>query len=302
MSWKILEKENIKFDIIDKERKKILLYNKKGNTQRIILKDSGYIGNLNKNLYHTKKKQYELFEKNNIKYPRTEYVGLSKIDNITLNYPMVGKPINSGKDVKSFPIPDKESLLQKINDYERKIKVQENIKGDNYRILVYKNNVISICKKNDAILIGDGVSNLETLLENYNNYNKKYGFSTIKKSQLKQYNFEKIREKEELINLSKHNSINGKRWTTYDITFVHNDNIELFIRSLKALDYVYGGIDFIIPDISKSYKEQNYGIIEIISDPSMELMDTANKISDYNSCNNEYGKLFFDIIKIWYNE
>ena len=71
MSWKILEKENIKFDIIDRVRKKILLYNKSGNSQRIILKDSGYIGNLNCGKNLNKKTQYNLFSKHNIKHPKT---------------------------------------------------------------------------------------------------------------------------------------------------------------------------------------------------------------------------------------
>ena len=154
---------------MNKETKKILIYNKHNKSKEIILKNSSYIGKLNPYYLNNKKKQYELFEKNNIVYP-----------------------FNS--------------------------------------------------------------------------------------------------------------NCSGTIWTTKDINHVHNDNIELFIKSLKVLNYIYGGIDFIIPDISKSYKEQRCGILEVNADPSMAIMDSANEISHYNYCKNKYNKIFFDIISLWYNE
>jgi len=304
-SWDILKKEGIKFKIVNKETKKILIYNKHNKSKEIILKNSGYIGKLNPYYLNNKKKQYELFEKNNIVYPKSEYI-TNTIDNLKLSYPLITKPICGGGGHKVFFSSDKNELQQKMEKYSDKFIAQERLLGDEYRILVYKNTIISICQKNDTIIVGDGQHNLKTLIQHYNTYNKKYGFGIIKDHMFKKYNLSKIIPKDEIINLTKNKPFNSNRsgtiWTTKDINCVHNDNIELFIKSLKVLNYIYGGIDFIIPDISKSYKEQRCGILEINADPSMGIMDSANEISQYNYCKNTYNKIFFDIISLWYNE
>lgn len=304
-SWDILKKEDIKFKIVNKETKKILIYNKHNKSKEIILKNSGYIGKLNPYYLNNKKKQYELFEKNNIVYPKSEYI-TNTIDNLKLSYPLITKPICGGGGHKVFFSSDKNELKQKMEKYSDKFIIQERLLGIEYRILVYKNTIISICQKNDLEIVGDGQHDLKTLIQHYNSQNKKHGIKIIKNHMFKNYNLSKIIPKGQIINLTKNKPLNhcysGTRWTTKDINHVHNDNIELFIKSLKVLNYIYGGIDFIIPDISKSYKEQRCGILEVNADPSMAIMDSANEISQYNYCKNKYNKIFFDVISLWYNE
>lgn len=303
-SWDILKQENIKYTVVNKNEKKIKLINKNGKEHEIILKNSGFIERLN-NYNFNKKEQYKLFLKSNIKHPESVFIDKnSNIKDLNLSYPLITKPINGGRGYKIYSIQNKNMLLQKSKQYSNNFIVQEKLEGDEYRIVVYKDTIISVCKKYDTILVGDGVNNIQTLVNNYNKFNKKMGYYGIKKYIYQDYSATKVRPKGEIINLSKNikSPCHGNRLLTVDINDIHKDNQKLFIDGVKSIGYIYGGIDFIIPDISKSYKEQKCGILEINANPAIGILDVADKLSDYKYCKNKYNKIFFDIITLWHND
>jgi D-alanine-D-alanine ligase-like ATP-grasp enzyme len=51
---------------------------------------------------------------------------------------------------------------------------------------------------------------------------------------------------------------------------VHPDNVEMFIAARKALGLALAGIDFITPDIAKSYKDVRCVINEINRAPMLD--------------------------------
>ena len=52
---------------------------------------------------------------------------------------------------------------------------------------------------------------------------------------------------------------------------VHADNADLFRRIAQIMDADIIGIDFIIPDISKSFSNQDCGVIETNSVPYLDM-------------------------------
>jgi len=52
---------------------------------------------------------------------------------------------------------------------------------------------------------------------------------------------------------------------------VHSDNLQLFRDIAKFFDIRVVGIDFMVQDISKSYKNQRYAVLELNSTPCIEL-------------------------------
>jgi len=56
-----------------------------------------------------------------------------------------------------------------------------------------------------------------------------------------------------------------------DFEICHSDNKELFVRAAKIIGDPIVGFDFIIPDIAKSWKEQECGFIEANSLPFVNL-------------------------------
>ena len=71
--------------------------------------------------------------------------------------------------------------------------------------------------------------------------------------------------------LSEKIGVNYGGASSEDYELCHPDNRELFVRAAKSLDDPIVGFDFIIPDISRSWKEQKCGFIEANSLPFINL-------------------------------
>ena len=74
------------------------------------------------------------------------------------------------------------------------------------------------------------------------------------------------------------NGSQGSTLENINIKDVHIDNIKLFEKINTILKYNLTGIDFIIPDISKSYKTQKCAINEINSSPELKITQNIDYI------------------------
>ena len=73
------------------------------------------------------------------------------------------------------------------------------------------------------------------------------------------------------INLSEKIGVNYGGSSSEDFEICHPDNKQLFVRAAKVLGDPVVGFDFIIADITKSWKEQKSGFIEVNSLPFINL-------------------------------
>ena len=80
-----------------------------------------------------------------------------------------------------------------------------------------------------------------------------------------------IPKTEEGISLSEKIGVNYGGSSSEDFDICHPDNKELFVRAAKIIGDPIVGFDFIIPDITKSYKGQKCGFIEANSLPFINL-------------------------------
>lgn len=272
---------NLKYNILDKynNKYKIKLYTNK--KEKIIFLKNICIINLN-DIYLTKQKQYNIFEKKDIPYPKTYYINkntnINKLfDNIS--YPIILKPSDSygGSDV-FCNIKNKEEALDKVQFFYKNnifpIVVQNHIFGNEYRVLVFNNKVLNIYEKVKPSITGNGKDSIKKLIEEYNIKNKfkkdNYYLDYIKKQN---YSLDYILEKEKKINLIDEsrpmNLSSGTSIQFISLDKVHPDNLNLFSNFNSKVGMIYGGIDFIIPDISKSYKNNGGVIIEINESPGL---------------------------------
>ena len=140
-------------------------------------------------------------------------------------------------------------------------------------------------KQIPANVIGDGKSKIKELIELKNkdpmrkdkeNKNAVFYKILINKTTdelLKQQglNYESIPEKGKVVYLQK-NPFLRLGGDLEEVTFkMHPDNKELFLKIAKIFNVKVVGIDFIIPDISKSFKEQKCAILELNTSPCIEL-------------------------------
>jgi cyanophycin synthetase len=155
--------------------------------------------------------------------------------------------------------------------------VEEELVGPVYRATVVDGKFAAALRRDPPHVVGDGVHTIEQLIETANEHPARSGpyFSKLKiddaaREELswKGYAPQSIPAAGQFVYL--HQKVNwGLGGTTADATDeVHPDNIALFERASAELKAPIVGIDFIIGDISKSWKEQDRcGILECNSMP-----------------------------------
>jgi len=161
----------------------------------------------------------------------------------------------------------------------KQIIIQEHFKSKNeYRITMYGNKIVSIFQKKKAYIIGNGSSNIKEIIDNVNQKNYsieiKYNIPMpcLKLDPSIKINNKIVPKKGEKFYLTdKKNNSFGNIPTSVNINTVHKDNIELFKRVsqifIDKYDHHILGIDYLIDDLSKSYKTHPSIVIEVNSSP-----------------------------------
>ena len=229
-----------------------------------------------------------ILQKNNINVPRfivwnnntSNQTNLSEIRR-QINYPLVAKPTNGtqGYGVKTN-ITNETDLLNHIQYLlkrreNEKIIVEEYKKGNDYRIMVFNNEIIGVVKRDLPYIMGDGKNNLEYLIREHK-YSK-HKIHNVDLNMLREQNvtFEKIY-------LSKvSNYHNGASIDNIPLVNVHPENIEMFKKVNQVLDVKLSGIDFITTNISVPYYLEGV-IIEVNERPDLQIhYDTTENKKDF---------------------
>lgn len=309
-------KESIVFSapyLVKEYKKNDIIYSKKNKT---LMKDGKNLSTktkLNKSssnkIANSKSDTSKLLQSYNIPVPRFIKWDTSKSRNYNielinkLRYPLVVKPIDGsgGKDVylnlKNInQVLDKIEYLLKKN---RDIIIEEQIKGENYRILILNNEIIDILHRQKPTIIGDGKHNIKELIDNYNiiqKKNKNYPITNINYELLNSQGLklESVPTKGRKIIISNVcNYHNGSKLTRIPIQYVHPDNLEMFKKINKVIDLNLSGIDYMSTDITKSYKQGNGYINEVNGGPSMNI----HYVCDPKNSSSIIQKFVFNLFK-----
>lgn len=150
--------------------------------------------------------------------------------------------------------------------------IEKELKGAVYRPTLVNGKLIATLRRNKPQVVGDGVRTISELIEEANKHPKRGGpyYSKIvltpmgeRELAYQNMTLESVPEKGRAVIL--HPKISWSLGgTTTDVTDeVHPDNKELFEKIAGILHAPVVGIDFIIEDISASWKEQtDCGVIE----------------------------------------
>lgn len=173
--------------------------------------------------------------------------------------------------------------------------IEEQLQGPVYRATLINYELCGVLRGDPPQVIGDGYSEIKKLIEIKNNQphpgvhpvkSREAGTASQSFNRVKDIVIDasmelflsrqsldliSIPEKDEVINLSEKIGVNYGGSSSEDYDICHTDNKELFVRAAKIIGDPIVGFDFIIPDISKSYKEQKCGFIEANSLPFINL-------------------------------
>ncbi|PWD86044.1 acylphosphatase [Ignatzschineria cameli] len=235
----------------------------------------------------------DILNKNGINTPTGELYHIHHVEK-AINYikknhhkKFVVKPLNlQGGLGVSTDITSKEQL---ISAWERcknlkcnNIIIEEQIDGDDYRVTVIGNQVCAVSRRVAPFIIGNGKNTIQELVELKNLKRKeniylaknliKINDFVIRNLALQGLSLESIPKENLKVSLSKVSNV-GSGGEIIDCSSIfHKDWIPIAINIRKLMsDAFHVGIDFLMEDISKSPLEQNWGVIEVNTNPAFAV-------------------------------
>jgi D-alanine-D-alanine ligase-like ATP-grasp enzyme len=210
--------------------------------------------------------------------------GALKIFN-RLQKPVITKPnLGSRSRHTMIHINTPEELIvgfEKAKKLSPLVVIEEELRGYLFRGTLIGGKLAGVVRRDQPEVKGDGIHTVQQLLDEENKRSERNGpiFHKIiidkeAEVELKRQNVKlsDIIEKDKVITFSQKTS-RGCGGTTTEVTEItHPDNVQMLEHVAKFLNDPLIGVDFIIEDITKSWrKEQHCGIIECNSLPFIDL-------------------------------
>lgn len=227
--------------------------------------------------------------------------GALKIFN-SLQKPVITKPnLGSRSRHTMIHINTRQDLVlgfKKARKLSPLVIVEEELRGYLFRGTLIGGNLAGVVKRDQPEVTGDGVHTLRELMEEENKRPERGGpiFHKIivdkeTEAELKRENItmNDIPEKGRIVTFSQKTS-RGCGGTTTEVTdIIHPENVKMLEHVAIFLNDPLIGVDFIIEDITKSWKEEQHsGIIECNSLPFIDLHHYVM----FGKPNNVAGKLW----------
>lgn len=227
----------------------------------------------------------KILHKNNIPTPKSYLWNryLSDKYNIhqlkKLNFPLVVKPVKGtygkGVTVGIETIREAVNHIHKLVNAGNPVMIEEMVKGDVFRILVFANTVVDIYQKEPGYVIGNGISTLRKLISN-----DVFKKEIVKGFSVKDVEWDYVSKQgytiDDVIPLNikiilthAANVNNGAVVSPVNLEDVHPDNMKLFKKINKVCGLNLNGIDYITPSLSIPYHK--YGsVIENNAKPGVK--------------------------------
>ena len=204
-----------------------------------------------------------------------------------LGYPVVTKPYNGnhGRGI-SIGLADAEAVragFAAAAEHSSSVIVETYVSGDDHRLLVVNGELIAATRRTPGHVIGDGTSSVKALVERVNQ-DPRRGIG-----------HEKVMTRIELdaqadmmlaragmtvdsvpaagqMVLLRSTANLSTGGTATDVTdVIHPDNRDMAVRAVTAIGLDVGGVDFLCPDITESYKKVGGGICEVNAAPGFRM-------------------------------
>ena len=218
---------------------------------------------------------------------------------LKLNWPVVVKPANQDQGAGVTPgIQDAEQLRHAFDTAARlspgAVLLEKHIEGDDYRMLVVGGRLIVATKRTPGGIVGDGVSTVTELVERLNADPLR---GTGKRSMLirlslddeactclevQGLNVNSVPAIDAWVQLRRTANI-STGGTATDVTHeVHLDNRLLAERAARLIGLDIAGVDFLCPDIRRSWHEVGGAICEVNAQPGFRVHWLGDPARDIN--------------------
>ncbi len=209
-------------------------------------------------------------------------------------YPVVVKPADRDGGVGvAAGLQNREELVTAFKSAlkcSNNILVEKHVDGKDYRITVFQDEVISAVERVPGGVTGDGRHTLRELVEQLNAdprrgtdrhaQLKQLAWNNEAIALLKQHGLERssVPEAGKFIRLRRTANLASGGTPTGVFDQIHPDNQRLAIRAAQALRLDIAGIDLLMPDISRSWRETGAFICEVNGQPSLGGQTMGGKL------------------------
>lgn len=211
---------------------------------------------------------------------------------VQIGYPVVVKPadLDGGQGVSSGLQSESEllSAYAFAREGSPNVLVEKHVDGRDYRLTVLDGHLLWAVERLPASVIGDGVRTVKALVEDENNdpLRGQGAHAPLKRLQLdepalallssqglKTQDIPAVGQRVLLRRIA--NVAAGGRPVSV-MEQVHPDNAHLAVRAAQALRLDLAGVDLLIPDISRSWRECGAAICEVNAQPQLGLITGAH--------------------------
>jgi cyanophycin synthetase len=201
-----------------------------------------------------------------------------------LGYPVVVKPTRGGQGEGITAGVKDEPALREAYRLARSqfpdVVVEQFLEGQDYRLLIVGDRFVAAVTRLPPSVTGDGKRTIDELVDELNADPYRDGFRLYKIDKDQElirhlaqrgYDLDSILDVGQSLPLR---TVANQSQGGYaiDVTDkVHRDNREMAVRAARAMRLDIAGIDFMTTDISRSYKDNGGGIIEVNARPGIDL-------------------------------
>ncbi|MCB0933207.1 MAG: hypothetical protein KDB71_15080 [Mycobacterium sp.] len=216
-----------------------------------------------------------------------------------LGWPVVVKPLDLDGGLGVAPaIRDRDRLRRAFADANAlspgNVLVEQHVDGDDHRLLVVRGRVIHVARRTAAGVVGDGEQTILQLVDRTNADPRRgtQRYSLLKALVLDAEALDCLAEQGldphsvpqagQTVRLSRTANISSGG-TADDVTaLTHRDNLALAVRAARIIGLDIAGIDFLCPDITRSWRDVGGVICEVNGQPGFRPHWLADPTRDIN--------------------
>jgi cyanophycin synthetase len=204
-----------------------------------------------------------------------------------LGYPVVTKPYNGnhGRGI-SIHLTTEEEVRKGFDaaaEHSSSVIVETYLTGDDHRLLVVNGELVAATRRTPGHVVGDGKSTVRQLVDIVNQDPRRgVGHEKVMTRlaldeqadmMLARVNMtpDSVPEKDQVVMLRSTANLSTGGTATDVTDVIHPDNRDMAVRAVTAIGLDVGGVDFLSPDITESYKQIGGGICEVNAAPGFRM-------------------------------
>jgi cyanophycin synthetase len=204
-----------------------------------------------------------------------------------LGYPVVTKPYNGnhGRGISIHLTNEAEvrAGFEAAAEHSSSVIVETYLTGDDHRLLVVNGELVAATRRTPGHVVGDGMSTVRALVEKVNQ-DPRRGIGHAKvMTQIEldtqadimlarvDMTVDSVPAKDQIVMLRSTANLSTGGTATDVTDVIHPDNRDMAVRAITAIGLDVGGVDFLIPDITESYRTVGGGICEVNAAPGFRM-------------------------------